>query len=66
MGEIEELIPEGEDIRKAVRWVSERRLEQKDISAITLLEEACLRFDLSPKKAEFLRRFLAIGLKGEK
>lgn len=54
-----DIMPEGEDIRKAVRWVSERKLEKKDIPVHVLFEEACIRFDLSPKKAEFLRRFLS-------
>ncbi len=58
-------MPEGEDIRKAVRWVSDRRLEEKDIPAHVLLEEACMRFDLSPKKTEFLRRFLGINVSSE-
>ena len=48
--------PEGEEIRKAVKWVSDqRKFEQgKDLNKI--LEEACIKFNLSPKKAEFLRR----------
>jgi hypothetical protein len=53
-----DIMPEGEDIRKAVKWVSECRLEKKDIPLHVLLEEACIRFDLSPKKADFLRRLI--------
>lgn len=60
-----DLMPEGEDIRKAVRWVSDRRLEEKDIPSHVLFEEACIKFDLSPKKAEFLRRFLGIDVSSE-
>ncbi|MFM5269581.1 hypothetical protein ACEUAK_04405 [Aeromonas veronii] len=45
------LLPHGEDLRRAVRWLSEHH--QYDISAI---EEACLRFDLSPLDEEFLIR----------
>jgi len=50
--------PEGEEIRKAVKWVSgERQFEPgKDLNKI--IEEACIKFDLSPKEAEFLRRFV--------
>ncbi len=58
MSDASDIMPEGEDIRKAVRWVSERKLEKKNIPSHVLLEEACIRFDLSPKKADFLRRFL--------
>jgi len=50
--------PEGEEIRKAVKWVSEERQFEigKDLNKI--IEEACIKFDLSPKEAEFLRRFV--------
>jgi hypothetical protein len=46
--------PEGEDIRRAVKWISEERTynPQKKLS------EACLKFDLSPMDAEFLFRML--------
>ncbi len=56
-GSASDVMPEGEDIRKAVRWVSGRRIEKKDIPLHVLLEQACVTFDLSPKKADFLRRF---------
>jgi len=51
------IIPQGEDLRKAVKWISEERerLPNKKISA--LINEACLRFDLPPNDAEFLSRF---------
>ncbi|EPC4025653.1 MAG TPA: hypothetical protein DDZ61_12475 [Aeromonas salmonicida] len=43
------LLPHGEDLRRAVRWLSEHH--QHDIRAI---EEASIRFDLSPLDEEFL------------
>lgn len=43
------LLPPGEDLRRAVRWLSE--YHQYDMAAI---EEACQRFDLSPLDEEFL------------
>ena len=43
------LLPHGEDLRRAVLWLSEHH--QHDIAAI---EEASLRFDLSPLDEEFL------------
>ena len=46
------LLPHGEDLRRAVRWLSDHHLH--DIRAI---EEACLRFDLSPLDEEFLLRY---------
>ena len=50
--------PKGEDLRRAVKWVSEERKynSEKDIKAI--VQEACMKFDLSPKDADFLLRHL--------
>ena len=45
------ILPEGEGLRRAVRWIS----EQKDHSATTI-QEAARRFDLSPADEEFLLR----------
>ena len=53
-GSPSDVMPEGDDIRNAVRWVSDRKGE-KDLDA--LMEEASVRFNLSPKKSDFLRRF---------
>ena len=50
--------PQGEEIRKAVKWVSEER--QAGTAQITskLVEEAAVRFNLSPKDVEFLTKFV--------
>ena len=55
--------PKGEDLIKAVKWVGEERKYNpaKDLKA--LIEEACMKFDLSPMDADFLLRTL---LKQEK
>ncbi len=50
--------PEGEDLRKAVKWISEERKYNPDAKPVKLVEEACLKFDLSPKDADFLTRFV--------
>jgi hypothetical protein len=50
--------PDGEEIRKAVKWVSEERKYNPGKNVNTLVEEACLKFDLSPKEADFLLRTL--------
>ncbi len=47
------LLPEGERLRKAVRWLAER----KDHS-LAAVEEAARRFDLSPREEAFLIRWL--------
>ena len=49
---------EGEDLRKAVKWISEERLENPNKKTPQLIEVACLKFNLSPKDAEFLARCL--------
>ena len=50
--------PDGEEIRKAVKWVSEERKYNPGKTINNLVEEACLKFDLSPKEADFLGRTL--------
>ncbi len=46
--------PEGEDLRKAVKWISEERKYNPGKKFSELIEEACLKFDLSPMGAEYL------------
>ncbi len=50
--------PEGEDLRKAVKWISEERKYNPEAKPTKLIEEACLKFDLSPMDAEYLNKFL--------
>jgi len=50
--------PEGEDLRRAVRWISEERKYNPKAIPSKLIEEACLKFDLSPMDAEYLASFL--------
>ncbi len=53
------VLPEGEQLRKAVRWISEMREERKDAGLSTFINEACIKFDLSPADADFLIRFFS-------
>jgi hypothetical protein len=50
--------PQGEDLRKAVKWISEERKYNPEAKPVKLVEEACLKFDLSPKDAEYLTKFI--------
>ncbi len=50
-------LPEGEDLRRAVKWISEGLREDPDKKLFRLVEEAIFRFDLSPKDGEFLMNF---------
>jgi hypothetical protein len=49
--------PKGEKIRQAVRWISCERLEDENKALWVLIQEASLRFDLSPKDEVFLKAF---------
>jgi len=50
--------PKGEDLRKAVKWVSGERKYNPEQELKALIEEACLKFNLSPVDADFLLRSL--------
>ena len=50
--------PQGEEIRRAVKWISEQRIENPGMSLNRLIESACIKFNLSPKDEEFLTRFV--------
>jgi hypothetical protein len=55
--------PKGEDLRQAVKWVGEERKYNPAKELKALIDEACMKFDLSPMDADFLLRTL---LKEEK
>jgi len=50
--------PEGEDLRKAVKWISDMRKDQRRISLQKLIDEASVKFNLSPKDGAFLARLI--------
>jgi len=52
------ILPEGEQLRRAVKWISDVHAENPGTSLTKLIEDACLKFDLPPKDAESLSRFL--------
>ena len=52
------IVPQGELIRKAVSWIGEEAEERK-IDPVSLVDEAAMRYNISPNDAEFLRRFMA-------
>jgi hypothetical protein len=55
------IMPEGEAIRKAVKWISNNLQDDPNKSVQKLINEAVMRFDLSPKDAEFLTDFYSKG-----
>ncbi len=52
------LHPQGEHVRNAVKFVSDERKYDAEKSVKQLVDEACLKFDLSPKEADYVKRFL--------
>ncbi|MEZ0328829.1 MAG: hypothetical protein ABWK15_04605 [Dissulfuribacterales bacterium] len=52
----EELLPHGEKLRNAVRWISEMAQEYPEKTRTSLIYEAETRFDLTPKECEFLNK----------
>jgi hypothetical protein len=50
-------MPKGENLRQAVKWISENRKEDENAKIPLLIEKAGIRFNLSPKDEEFLRSF---------
>ena len=51
------ILPDGEELRKAVTWISEERQTDPEATLTKLIQSACMKFDLSPKDAEFLAQF---------
>jgi hypothetical protein len=49
--------PKGEKIRQAVKWISAERVVDEKKAFSGLIQEAALRFNLSPKEEEFLISF---------
>lgn len=52
------ILPEGDDFKKAARWIIEEQTCDPKKSLKNLIEEACLKFDLSPLDSDFLDRFV--------
>ncbi len=50
--------PTGEDLRKAVKWISDERKYNSEKELKGVIEEACMKFDLSPADEDFLFRKL--------
>ena len=51
------LLPEGENARRAVRWISDQLREKPQQPMASLLDQAMLRFDLTPAQCERLLEF---------
>lgn len=52
------IIPEGEQLRKAVKWIAEEQKAGTTKTRQKLMDEACLMFNLTPMEAEYLSKSL--------
>ncbi|MBU1205311.1 MAG: hypothetical protein KKH04_00035 [Proteobacteria bacterium] len=53
------IMPEGTAVRKAIQWISQKREEERKSSLMSLIDQACIRFNLAPKDCDFLHRFFS-------
>ena len=51
------IMPEGNNLKKAIQWIDEARSEKSYKNLLQLIDEAGMRFNLSPNDSEFLIRF---------
>ena len=51
-------MPEGEHLRAAVRHIAEKRKTDPEAGVNSLVDKACIKFDLTPAEGEFLLRFV--------
>ncbi len=51
------IMPKGDKLRQAVKWISENLKENEKASIPLLIEKAALQFNLSPKDEEYLQSF---------
>jgi hypothetical protein len=48
------IVPGGDGIRQALKWLGERKVEEPTANRAKLIDEAALRFDLTPLDVDFL------------
>lgn len=53
------ILPHGEHVRRAVRWMSDRRRDELRVSPVMLVDEASRRFNLSPIEEDWMIRTFA-------
>ena len=51
------IMPDSEQLKRAVKWISEQLKEDENKSKQGLINEAISRFDLNPKQSMFLLSF---------
>ena len=51
------VIPQSESLKRAVKWASDCLKQDPDREKFAIIQDAVLRFDLSPKDEQFLYNF---------
>ncbi len=52
------IMPEGEDLRRAIQWISELRSSGSQLSTLEMVQQASIKFNLSPLKEDYLMRWV--------
>ena len=60
-----DVLPSGESLRRAVRYISDQLQEDADQPLLSLVDKASQRFDLTPKEEEYLIHFYREALRGK-
>ena len=58
MSSVDEILPSGDKMKKALCWISETLNAGTGKSRQQIISEAEIRFDLSPKECDFIDRKL--------
>ena len=51
------IVPKGEKVKQAVKWIAAERMEDEEKGITLLIQRAAAKFNLSPKDEEFLQVF---------
>ena len=51
------IMPEGEDLQRAIKWISSNLEDNPNQPIFPLVEKAVFKLDLSPKDSDFLMTF---------
>jgi hypothetical protein len=53
---MKDVAPDSTSLRKAIQWISEQKRLEPQRKLMELVNEAAVKFDLSPKDSDFLFR----------
>ncbi|BCR05309.1 hypothetical protein DESUT3_23780 [Desulfuromonas versatilis] len=54
-----DLLPDGDEVRRAVKWVSDNLQDEPGQPVSPLVQKAIFKFNLSPRDADFLIHFFS-------